>query len=199
MIMSQCGLLLFLGEKNPRMQQESRKRNSLKEVKRPISCVDPLNLWCVYCKLDIIIIIIKAKICVAYKPQQCNVVMRGRHNAAQIYLWHVTLWPYTRAQQKHADGRLLKTEKSKFFIENIKCNNTLSIHALNYKLTFLGLKKLPKRVLTRSFSKLSMQEKVLTRFYNIFYVLSCFCVANTGAQHKTTQRPWCSCLAFSSR
>ena len=142
----------------------------------------------------------KAKICVAYRPQQCNVVMRGRHNVAQIYLWHVTLWPYTRAQQKHADGRLLKTEKSKFFIENIKCNNTLSIHALNYKLTFLGLKKLPKRVLTRSFSKPSMHViLVLTRFYNIFYVLSCFCVANTGTLHKTTQRPWCSCLAFSSR
>ena len=153
----------------------------------------------------------KAKICVAYRPQQCNVVMRGRHNVAQIYLWYVTLWPSTRAQQKHADAdgssRLLKTKKSNFF--SSKLSNAImrfsSIHWIT-KVTFWGLKKsYPKKSSYMYLLKAQYAGKDgsnpygVTRFYNIFYVLSCFCVANTGAQHKTTQRPWCSCLAFSSR
>ena len=102
MIMSQCGLLLFLGEKNPRMQQESRKRNSLKEVKRPISCVDPLNLWCVYCKLDIIIIIIKQK----------YVLPTDRNNAMLLWgggtMWHKYIYDMSHFDPTHALNKSMR-------------------------------------------------------------------------------------------
>ena len=34
----------------------------------------------------------------------------------------------------------------------------------------------------------------VTRFYNIFYVLSCFCVVNTGTQNNTTSLVLLPCL-----